>query len=110
MDWKITTLQPQLHVMFWGLVRTPEAERDMKAIEAASRAIEPLWQLVDDHLESTRFLAGDTLTMGDIPLGCALWRYRNVTPKLPSLPHVERWYKLLEERPAYQQHVMLPVT
>lgn len=110
MDWKITTLQPQLHVMFWGLVRTPEGERDMPAIEAASHAIKPLWQLVDNQLEQAPFLAGDSFTMGDIPLGCAFWRYRNVTPKLPSLPHVERWYGTLEERPAYRQHVMLPVT
>jgi glutathione S-transferase len=110
MDWKITTLMPQLHVMFWGLVRTPEAERDMAAIEAAAEAIVPLWQLVDRHLASTPFLAGHSLTMGDIPLAAAFWRYRNLAPELPSLPHVERWYGVIAERPAYREHVMLPVT
>jgi glutathione S-transferase len=110
MDWQIATLQPQLHVAFWGLIRTPEAERDAAAIEAAAAALQPIWQLLDDHLTSRRFVAGADLTMGDIPLGCAYWRYRNLPIDRPDLPNVEHWYAYLEERPAYRRHVMLPVT
>jgi glutathione S-transferase len=110
MDWQVTTLLPQLHVIFWGLIRTPEAARDMPAIEAAIQAIKPLWQLVDDQLARTPCLGGSTLTIGDIPLGCAYWRYRNITDDRPGLPHVERWYGQLAERPPFRQHVMLPVT
>jgi glutathione S-transferase len=110
MDWQITTLQPQLHIAFWGLIRTPEAERDVAAIAAAAAALGPIWQLLDDHLKSRRFVAGAELTMGDIPLGCAYWRYRNLPLDRPSLPNVEHWYANLEERPAYRNNVMLPVT
>lgn len=110
MDWQITTLQPHLHVLFWGLIRTPEAERDTSAIAAAERAIQPLWQLLDEHLRVRRFVGGPDLTIGDIPLGCAYWRYRNLPVDRPSLPNIEHWYTRLEERPAYHRHVMLPVT
>jgi glutathione S-transferase len=110
MDWQITTLQPQLHVIFWGLIRTPEAERDTAAIAAASRAIVPVWQLLDGHLSRHRFIGGPELTMGDIPLGCACWRYLNLPIDRPQLPNLQNWFARLEERPAYRHHVMLPVT
>ncbi len=110
MDWQITTLQPQLHPIFWGLVRTPEADRDAAAIAAAVAAIKPVWQLLDEHLSCRRFVAGEALTMGDIPLGCAFWRYRNLPVDRPNLPHLENWFAELERRPGYRRHVMLPVT
>ena len=110
MDWQVTTLQPLLHIIFWGLIRTAEAERDMAAIAAATRAIVPVWQLLDEHLSRRRFVGGPELTMGDMPLGCAVWRYRNLPIERPSLANLERWCARLEERPAYRRHVMLPVT
>ena len=110
MDWQITTLQPQLHTLFWGLIRTAEAERDTAAIATAERAIQPVWQLLDEHLRVRRFVGGPDFTMGDIPLGCAYWRYRNLPVEKPSLANIEHWYARLEERPAYRRHVMLPVT
>ncbi len=110
MDWQITTLQPPLHTIFWGLVRTPEAERDMAAIAAAAEAIKPVWQLLDDHLSHRRFVAGAELTMGDIPLGSAFWRYVNLPVDRPNLPNLQIWFSDLKQRPGYQHHVMLPVT
>jgi len=110
MDWQITTLQPQLHPIFWGLIRTAEAERDEAAIAAAAAAIVPVWELLDEHLRVRRFVGGPELTMGDIPLGCCYWRYRNLSVEQPSLPNIANWFSRLEERPAYRRHVMLPVT
>lgn len=110
MDWQITTLQPLLHPIFWGLIRTPEAARDVPAIAAAVEAIKPVWQLLDEHLSARRFVAGPELTMGDIPLGCAFWRYSNLPIDRPSLPNLQHWLGNLEQRPGYRRHVMLPVT
>lgn len=110
MDWQVSTLQPVMHPIFWGLIRTPEDQRDMAVIEAATQAIKPLFQLLDDHLGQHTFVGGPELTMGDIPLGCATWRYLNLPIDRPDLPHVERWFANLESRAGYRQHVMLPVT
>ncbi|MEZ5863125.1 MAG: glutathione S-transferase N-terminal domain-containing protein [Geminicoccaceae bacterium] len=110
MEWQVTTLLPPLHPIFWGLIRTPEAARDMAAIDAAAKAIQPLWQLLDEHLSQRRFIAGDAFSMGDIPLGCAFWRYSNLDVERPSLPNVQLWYAELKKREAYRRHVMLPVT
>ncbi|MGI9494057.1 MAG: glutathione S-transferase family protein [Geminicoccaceae bacterium] len=110
MDWKVTTVLPHLHVCFWGLVRTAEADRDMAVIERAAKDLGEVWKLLDDHLDGKLYVVGDRLTMGDIPLGTAFYRYVSLPIERPSLPHVERWYDRLKARPAFVDQVMIPVT
>ncbi|MGI9501273.1 MAG: glutathione S-transferase family protein [Geminicoccaceae bacterium] len=110
MDWKITTLHPHMHVCFWGLIRTPEADRDMEAIERAASDLGHIWRLFDQHLEGRDFALGDRLTMGDIPLGTAFYRYVNLPIERPSFPAIEAWYDRLQAREPFRQHVMIPVT
>ncbi len=110
MDWKITTLHPHMHVCFWGLIRTPEAERDMPAIEKATKDLGDTWRLFDAHLQQRTFVLGNRLTMGDIPLGCAYYRYVNLPMDRPSLPAIEAWYGRLQERAPFREQVMIPVT
>jgi glutathione S-transferase len=110
MDWKITTLLPFLHICFWGLIRTPEADRDMPAIERAARDLGETWRLFEAHLQQRTYVLGDRLTMGDVPLGCAFYRYVNLPIDRPSLPAIEAWYGRLQERTPFRKHVMIPVT
>ena len=55
-------------------------------------------------------VAGDALTMGDIPVGCACWRYANLAIARPELPNILAYRARLEARPGYRAHVMLPLT
>jgi glutathione S-transferase len=110
MDWKISTVLPPLHVCFWGMIRTAEADRDMAAIERAAKELGVIWKILDDHLDGGQFVVGNTLTMGDIPLGAAFYRYVSLPIERPSLPHVETWYGRLQARTAFEHHVMIPLT
>lgn len=110
MDWQQTTIQPDMNPIFWNLVRIPEPQRDMAAVKAAAQRIGPSWQILDRHLADRRFVAGDTLTMGDIPVGCHWWRYANLPVEKPSLPNLDRWGKELQERDGYRREVALPLT
>jgi glutathione S-transferase len=110
MDWQLTTLQPAISPVFWGLVRTPPEQRDMGAIEAGAARTAEAMAILDAVLGSRRFVAGDVLTMGDIPVGCVAWRYHNLDVARPPLPHLERWFGELQARDSYRQHVMLPLT
>lgn len=110
MDWQITTLHPFMHICFWGLIRTPEADRDMPAIKQAVTDLGKTWRLFDDHMQTRTFALGDPLTMGDIPLGCAFYRYANLPLDRPALPAIEAWYARLQERAAFRNHVIIPVT
>ncbi|HLT01857.1 MAG TPA: glutathione S-transferase [Geminicoccaceae bacterium] len=110
MDWQQTTLLPEMTVVFWGLIRTPEDQRDNAAIEAAAERLGRLWPILDDHLASRRFVAGDAFTIGDIPVGAACYRYYGLPIARPRLPNVEAWYGRLQERAPFREHVMVPIT
>jgi glutathione S-transferase len=110
MDWQLTTAQPNLGPVFLGLIRTPPEQRDMAAITAAAERLGKAMQVLDGHLAHRPFVAGDGLTMGDIPVGCVYWRYVNLDIARPSLPHLDGWYARLQERPGYRQQVMLPLS
>ena len=110
MDWQLTTISRDMATVFWGLVRTPPEKRDMAAIAAAAKTLSGLWARLDQHLKGRRFVAGDQLTMGDIPVGCFVYRWLNLPIERVPLPNLEAWYARLGERQPYRKHVMLPMT
>ncbi len=113
MDWQLSVIQSGMTTMFWGLIRTSAETRDLAAIEAARLATGRLWARLDAHLASTRYVAGDHFSVGDIPVGAMVYRWLNLPLEradLPAMPHLRRWYERLAQRPAYQQHVMITMT
>ena len=109
MDWSQASLQADfLMGVFWGFYRTPEAQRNMPAVNARIRACTRHFQLLDRILADRPFLCGDSLTLADIPAGTSLYRYFGIDIERPSVPNVEAWYRRLQERPAYREHVMVP--
>jgi glutathione S-transferase len=107
MDWMQTTLTPPLTAVFVGLVRTPADKRNKAAIEAAAVELGAAYGVLDRQLQGRKFVAGDRLTMGDIPVGATCYRYFTLPVTRPALPNLEAWYRRLQERPAYRQHVMV---
>jgi glutathione S-transferase len=96
--------------VFWGLIRTAPEKRDMTAISTAVERLGQAMTILDGHLAGHSFVAGEVLTMGDIPVGVAAWRYFNFDIARPELPHLDAWYQRLRAREAYRTHVMLPLT
>ena len=109
MDWQQTTCAPMMLPVFWGLVRTPEAERDHDAINAGIERGREVWGMLDRHLADRPFVAGDTFTMGDVPIGPQAHRWLNLVEKRPPMPNLEGWYRRLTERPAFRKNVMIPI-
>ena len=89
MDWQQTACAPMMFPVFWGLVRTPEAERDYDAINAGIERGLDVWGVLDRHLADRAFVAGDTFTMGDIPIGPQAHRWLNLVEKRPPMPNLE---------------------
>ncbi len=110
MDWVTSSLATPYRTVFWGLLRTPEAERDMAAIEAARTLCAELLAVPEQALATQPWLSGAEFGMGDIPLGCFIYGWFEMPIERPSLPHLEAWYARLCERPAYQRSVMTPLT
>ncbi|MCC7548641.1 MAG: glutathione S-transferase family protein [Burkholderiales bacterium] len=110
MDWHNSTLWPSLRPLFWGLIRTSVDQRDAKLLEESRARSAEVLVYLDDHLRNHAYVAGDSLTMGDIPVGCGVWRWFTLPIQRSELPHLQRWFQLLRQRPAYQSSVMLPLT
>jgi glutathione S-transferase len=90
MDWQLTVAHPPLTPVF-------EAGK-VKCIAAMT--------ILDAQLAKTAFVAGDTLSMGDIPVALMAYRFRRLVPERPALDHLERWFAAIEQRPAFKQHVL----
>ena len=110
MDWQNTTFWPAIRPLFWNLVRTPEAQRDPRAMEASRQATATALAILDAHLASRAFVAGNRFTMGDIPIGCGVWRWLALPIERPPLAHLQRWFDRLAQRPAFAEVVMTPLT
>ena len=110
LDWMHTALLPDLAPVFIGLVRTPAEKRDMARITEAARAMGETWRILDAHLAERRFVAAETLTMGDIAVGAACYRYHALDIERPVLANVTAWYERLRQREPFRTHVMIPLS
>lgn len=109
MDWSQTSLQPDfLSGVFWGFYRMPESQRNWTAIHESIKRCSRHFKLLDIILKDKPFLCGDSLTLADIPAGAILYRYFELEIERPAIPNVEAWYKRLQARAAYRDHVMIP--
>lgn len=105
MDWQQTTQNPAMTPVFWGLVRTPPAERNQAAIDAGVAQSIAAFGIVNARLADRDWLGGDQLTMADIPLGPNLHRFFNLPFERPDLPHLRAYYDRMLTRPGYAAHI-----
>ncbi len=110
MDWQQTSMHPDITFIFWAVVRNLKENQDPEKLAAAASRLGKNWQLVDEQLANRDYLCGDHLTMADIPLGTAVWRWYNMETERPSLTNVETWHDRLKQRAGFQQYVMQPLT
>lgn len=111
LDWTLSTLQPAERPVFWGLVRTPAAERDMAALQRDTDAVGRLWTMIDAHLVGRDVMEGETFSLADLALGTYARRWFGVEGVVkPELPHLMRWYQRVAARPAFVAIVAPPMS
>ena len=100
MDWQQTTLNPAGRPAFIQLFRTPPEKRDAGVVAQSVSAMEPLMAVIDEHLGRRPFMAGEYLTMADVPIACDVHRWRALPLQRPPRPHIDRWFQDILSRPA----------
>lgn len=110
MDWYQTGPHRPMTTLFWQLIRTAPGQVDQGLITSAIADCTGFWTILDKHLETRSYVLGDEISMADIPLGCAAFRWHSMDFERPDLPAMRAWWNRLRKRPAYQNHVMLPLT
>ena len=107
MDWATTTMHPVMTPLFWGLIRTPPEQRDAAALDKLRAEMEAVMAILDAHLARQPFVAGDTLTMGDIPVGCFTQRWSALPMARGTHPHLNAWLERLRARPGFASQVVM---
>ena len=110
MDWTTSTVAAPITTIFWQLIRTPPEKRDMAAVDAAVKQAGDIFKIADDALASQPYLSGREFGMGDIPFGCFAYRWHALPIERPAHANLSKYYERLKARPAYKQHVMLPLS
>ena len=93
--------------LFWQLVRTPKQKRNPSSIELARAKLTHYLEIADTQLSANTYLAGEDFTLADIQFGHCLYRYFEIDLDRKPLPHINRYYDLLRERPPFQEHVQV---
>lgn len=109
MDWSTAQLAGTFREVFWGTVRTPPEKRDLALIEKNRLATAKTLDIVDRLFSTRAFVAGDHLTMGDIPLGCYVHLWMSMPIERPAHPHLVAWHERLLARPAFNAGVNTPL-
>ena len=61
--------------------------------------------MLDAQLGKTPYVAGDAFSYGDIPVGVICYRFVQLVPERPAMPHLDRWYAAISARQAFKDHV-----
>ncbi len=109
MDAQQTQLNRPMAVVFWGLVRTPPEQRDTAVIAQGIADTAKAYGLIGAQLTRHHFVAGDHLTLADIPWGVHVHRWFTMEFDRPEVPGLRAWYDRLLVRPAYRAHIARPL-
>ena len=108
LDYGLGTLEPRMKPLFFHEAKgvpLPSQEAVAKALDEVKGA----WQLVETTLEGNTHLVLNRFTLADIALGPQLHRFQSLqctrAAAAEGFPNLKKWYHLLKQRPAYQEHV-----
>lgn len=110
MEWLSTSFVPSMRDAFWQLIRTPEAQRDMKAVEKSRADSERLSAILDAQLANRRHVTDHGFTAADIVIGCAAHRWLLLPFERPARPNLQRWYDEIRSRPGARQVTSLALS
>jgi glutathione S-transferase len=111
MDWQQTVVNPHgMLTLFLQLVRVKPEERDANLIKAARDKASAAFAILDKHLAKNSYVAGARFTMGDIPLGIAVYRWFTLPIERETYPALKKWYDRICERAAFHKNVMIGLT
>jgi glutathione S-transferase len=108
MDWQSLSLNPALVDAFLNTVRAKPGQANQAALDASVAKTEPLLAILDAHLATRAYVAGD-YSMGDIPLACSAHRWYGLPLARRAHPNVEAWLARLRARPAYASALTYPL-
>ncbi len=103
MDWQQTTLRPHFHALSDALNRANPPADDV--VNRLLTAMMGMWEILDAQLAGRSFIAGQSLTMVDIPFCYIVNRWYRLPVEHGDFANLRAWFERLCERPAFRRHV-----
>ncbi|WP_298931179.1 glutathione S-transferase family protein [uncultured Ramlibacter sp.] len=110
MDWQQTSFNNAGREAFIQLIRTPPERRSAPAIAHSVALTTALLSQLDEKLGQRAFLAGEQLTMADIPMACEMHRWWGLPMEHAPYPNVQRWYQSITALPAARGVLDIPLS
>ena len=105
MDWQATNLNQAWVDAVMGLVRQSPTHQDPDAIKASCESWIDHMRILEDRLAQTGgYVAGESFSLADIPIGLTVKRFNGTPFDKPSLPHVAAYDARLRDRAGYLQY------
>ena len=103
-DWQATEFNTAWRYAFSALVRRNPAFDDSRGIEASKADWTRMVGILDDVLTRHLYVAGDSFTLADIPIGLSINRWFMTPMDKPAFPAVSAYYDRLSRRLAFLTH------
>jgi glutathione S-transferase len=105
MDWQATEFNNSWRCAFQALVRSNAALATPAEVDASLREWSRNVGILDRQLETTAYVAGNTFTLADVPIGLSVNRwFATPIPGRRTYPAVSAYFDLLSRRPAFMRH------
>ena len=107
-EWaKGTFTRAVIYDVFWTLIRTPKAERNMEALAASVKNVAHLAKIIDQRIGAGPYLAGENFTFADIVVGHVLYRYYTLDFERTLTQSLIVGIQMRCRRPAFVDHSMI---
>jgi glutathione S-transferase len=106
MGWCNSRFESPLGGATMHLSRLPPEQRDPSRLRVAEAEMVPILETIDRALQTADYIAGGTLTIGDIALAPFVQRWYYFGLARPEVPAIDAWFARLGKREGYQRHVV----
>ncbi len=109
MDWQQNALNADISYLLFGMVRLLPTHQNPQEQARCVERLNHNWGALEYWLNDREYIVANRLTMADIPLGCAAYRWHSLGIEHLHFPNIARWYANLHESSAFNQHVAIGV-
>ena len=106
MDWQIFALAGPMTLLLHTHNKTPGKAGTPEQVEAAESDLIKQWSTLEKGLAGKDFVAGKSFSMGDIPAGFFINRWRILAKNQQDFPNITAWHERLKQREGYVKHIV----
>ena len=101
MMWENNKLITPMHNVVEQRFRIPAHARDKELQIRSEKMLVDEFMIVEDQLTKTRYIAGNSWSMGDIPISIRCHRFYLLDITKPNMPNLESYYERIKNRGSF---------